>query len=297
MFNEKDVICFFGDSITAGGMWIAETYQKLRDKKVKCYNCGVPGATAYDSYPRLHSHCLIHNPDYVVIMFGMNDITREKYAPDCGDPDKEKIKADSLKLYQESMEQIINDCLRHGTQPILCTPTPYDEISDVAEKNLCCNKGLIACSEIVKELAKKYNCPLMDFQKELSGKLPQMNIIGPDRVHPNEFGHHVMAQDFMKAFGIVDVVDYASPFAIEEWNQERYAAEQKLARINFVDYCILEKIDRERKLSLEERKTEIKKKYDECEEKTGFIPEAFLNYIDRIDYKENLVAELVKLTI
>ena len=47
MFQKNDIICFLGDSITANGMWMAEIYQTLRKTvPVKCYNCGVSGATA-----------------------------------------------------------------------------------------------------------------------------------------------------------------------------------------------------------------------------------------------------------
>ena len=297
MFRENDTICFFGDSITADGRWIAEVYQNLHSKKIKCYNCGVPGATAFDSHPRLHSHCLIHNPDYVVIMFGMNDITREMYSPDCTHPEKEKIKEGSLNKNREYMELIVNDCIAHCATPILCSPTPCDEFNEKEAKNLYCNAGLAKCADNVERIAEKYHCPVVDFQRELLKLIPQMDIIGPDRVHPNELGHHVLAQIFMKSLGIIDAVDFNTPFKIEEWNSKRYEVEQRLARLNFVDYCILEKIDRERKLTLEERKNEINKKYDECEDKNSFIPQAYLNYIANIDFKENLISELVKLSI
>ena len=77
MFQKKDIICFLGDSITANGMWMAEIYQILRKiVPIKCYNCGVSGATAEQATKYLHSRCLIHNPDYVVMMYGINDIWR-----------------------------------------------------------------------------------------------------------------------------------------------------------------------------------------------------------------------------
>ncbi len=297
MFSEKDVVCFFGDSITAGGMWIAEVYQKLHSKKIKCCNCGVPGATAYDSYPRLHSHCLVHHPDYVVVMFGMNDITREIYSPDYTHPDKEKIKADSLERNYEYMELIVKDCITHGATPILCTPTPYDEYNDKEVENLFCNAGLIKCSENVKKIAEKYGCSIVDFQSELKKLTTKMDIIGPDRVHPNSLGHHVMAQIFMQSLGMIDNADYDTPFEMEDWNAKRYDVEQKLATLNFVDYCILEKVDRERSFTIDERKAEIKRRYDECENKEEFIPRAYLSYLNTIDFKENLISKLVKLTV
>ena len=83
LFQEKDVICFLGDSMTAGGYWMAEAYQEIRKKvKVKCYNCGVSGGTAYRAEGYLYSRCLAYNPDWVVVMFGINDIDIIPYDPE-----------------------------------------------------------------------------------------------------------------------------------------------------------------------------------------------------------------------
>ena len=80
MFQDGDVLCFLGDSITANGRWMAEVYQNLREKYgVKCYNCGVSGGMTEFALFYLDSQCLVHSPDYVVMMFGINDIYRELY--------------------------------------------------------------------------------------------------------------------------------------------------------------------------------------------------------------------------
>ena len=74
MFRDNDVICFLGDSITAGGLWMGEVYQVLRKKyKLRCFNSGVSGGAASRAERYLHANCLIYNPDYVVINFGVND--------------------------------------------------------------------------------------------------------------------------------------------------------------------------------------------------------------------------------
>ena len=90
MFQNRDVICFFGDSITAMGLWMAEVYQELRKKvAVKCYNCGVSGANVTSALSYLQSECLRYHPDYVNVMFGINDIGRYLYADDQADnPDR-----------------------------------------------------------------------------------------------------------------------------------------------------------------------------------------------------------------
>ena len=83
MFKNGDVICFLGDSITANGLWMAEVYQNVRKNySVKCYNCGVSGITATKTATFLHERCLSFNPDYVVMMFGINDVSINLYKKD-----------------------------------------------------------------------------------------------------------------------------------------------------------------------------------------------------------------------
>ena len=297
-FKDGDVICFFGDSITANGTYMAEIYQTLKHTvNVKCYNCGVPGATAYDSEPRLYTHCLIHNPTYVVMMFGINDITREKYADSCLDPNKEKIKSDSIIRHKQSYEWLVKEIISHGATPIMCLPVPYDDISEVTAENYNCSKGLLACIDCVKEIQKEYGGYIVDFYNVMYAMLNTKKVIGDDRVHPTTYGYHVMAQTFMQQMGILENTDYDNPFIIEEWNRKRYDVERPLERLNFVDYCILSPVHREGKLTLDERKELIKKRYDAEPNKKGFIPEAYDFYLKNIDFKEKIIAEVIKHTI
>ena len=297
-FKDGDVICFFGDSITASGMWMAEVYQELRKKlKVKCYNCGVSGATAYDSMPRLFSHCLIHSPTYVVIMFGINDISRGMYADSCKDPEKEKIKADAIVRYKQSYEWIVSEIIKHGATPIMCIPVPYDDVSDVKTENLKCRKGLEACAEAIKLIQKKYGGYIIDFDSVMTAMLGNEQIMWHDRVHPTHYGYHVMAQTFLHQLKIIEKPVYEGSFVMEDWNKERYNAERIFEYINIVEYCILSDIYKEGKLTIKERKDIIEKKYSSIIDKNGFIGKAYDAYIKNIDFKEKLMSEVVRLTI
>lgn len=57
----------------------SEFMRNSKNNRVKCYNCGVAGGNVNKVLKYLHSKCLIYNPDYVVIMFGVNDILRQLY--------------------------------------------------------------------------------------------------------------------------------------------------------------------------------------------------------------------------
>lgn len=58
IFKKNCRICFFGDSITAAGLWIREFTDYLltyhRDKRILPFNCGVPGDSASNAVRRLH---------------------------------------------------------------------------------------------------------------------------------------------------------------------------------------------------------------------------------------------------
>lgn len=297
-FKDGDTICFFGDSITASGLWMAEVYQELRKSfKIKCYNCGVSGATAHSSMSRLYSHCLIHNPHYVVIMFGINDISRELYADSCTNPDKEKLKAEAIAQYNQSYEWLISEIIAHGATPIMCIPIPYDDVSDVGTENLNCRKGLEDCAECIKQIHKKHGGYIINFNSVMTNMLGKDDIMWHDRVHPTHFGLHVMAQTFLHQLQIIDSPKYENPFIMEDWNQERYNAEKVFELINFVEHCALLEANKEGKLTLQEKKEIIENKLSNLSDKYIFQRKAYDAYLKNIDFKESLMSELVRLTI
>ena len=58
MFKNGEVVCFFGDSITAAGSWEAEVFQHIRKHTdVRFYNCGISGGTAELASEYLYSFC------------------------------------------------------------------------------------------------------------------------------------------------------------------------------------------------------------------------------------------------
>lgn len=297
MFKDRDIICFLGDSITAEDLWTAEVYQELKKKyKIKCYNCGVSGGRARRAAKYLHSKCLIHNPDYVTVCFGINDIDRFCYA-DRTLPENEQQIEKSLDDYKNAIDSIVNDVIASGAQPILCIPSPYDEVSDVEAENSNCQCGLDEVEKIVRDAAEKYGCPVVDFKKEMQPLLGKREIIRPDRVHPTDEGHHIMAQTFLRDIGEQDTCDFDTPFEFEDWNKKRTEAYWKTHRMNFVEYCALFDEYYDKDLSFEQKKEIAKKCLEEYEDKTAYIPGAFADYIENVDKYSKLIGEVVKLTI
>lgn len=298
MFRDNDIVCFLGDSITASGLYLAEVYQTLRKKyRIKCYNCGVSGGRTRDAVRYLHANCLIYNPDHVVIMFGINDIERwllsEKHK---NFPNREEYMRESMRKHAESYEEIIKEVHASGADAILCVTVPYDEVSDNPEENLHCQYLLDEATEHLLRLAEKYNCPVVDFKKTMQPMLGE-GIINPDRVHPTEKGYHIMAQTFLYDMGEIEKCDFDSTFVFEDWNKERYDAEMKMHKMNYIEFCAIFDEGWAKGASLEERKALAREKYEEIENKTTFIPLAYLDYIENIEFRDKMRGEVVKRTI
>ena len=84
-------IVAFGDSVTHGAVGAGEIFydtvyhQLLKEKinavrnyvPVNVINAGIGGITAKDSIGRIDSQVLCHNPDLVIVCFGLNDVNRD----------------------------------------------------------------------------------------------------------------------------------------------------------------------------------------------------------------------------
>lgn len=111
-------IVAFGDSVTHGALSLGEINyetvywnllrQKILDIKnyvpVNVINAGIGGITAKDSLKRIESQVLCHQPDLVIVCFGLNDVNG------------------SLDDYLQSLETIFNKCISFGTEVIFMTP-------------------------------------------------------------------------------------------------------------------------------------------------------------------------------
>lgn len=299
MFQNRDVVCFLGDSITANGLWMAEVYQCLQKKyEIKCYNCGISGATTQNALLYLHNQCLIFNPDYVVLMFGINDIMRELYTEESfGDVECETLKRNALEIHKAAYEKLVQEIMASGAKVILCVAVPYDDVNDKEEYNLKCQVAMDESALFLRELADKYSCTLVDFKRIMQPMLTQRDIISADRVHPTPEGYHVMAQIFLKDIGEREKYDFDTPFVWEHWNHERYDAEQELTLVNFIEYCVLLKEGYIEKKSYEERKKIAAQRYEGYEDKTTVYPLAYADYIKKIDTYNQYVGEIVRKTV
>ena len=299
MFKNNDIVCFLGDSITAAGLWEAEVYQILRKKyRIRCYNCGVAGSTADKALGYFYSECLIYNPDYVVLMFGMNDLDRLLYSEgSINMADLDKHREEKNKKHIEKYEEIIKSCKEFGAEVIICLPTPYDEITEGDEIILHFQQALNKAADMQIELSEKYNCKVVNFKDNMLPMLGKHKIVCEDRVHPTEYGYHVMAQIFLKELAEIEECDFATPFVFEDWNMKRFDAEQKNGKLNYVELCDLYFEGYAKDKKVEEIKEMAKKKLEMWEDKSTYIPQAYEEYIEKGHMRLKNKGEVVKLTV
>ena len=231
-FRDGQKIVFYGDSITHGGMY--EYYVQLfyatrfPERKIAVINAGVSGDTAAGGLFRLASDVLIHKPDLVYMMFGMNDVGRGNYKTAAADEKTLAEREKRLSWYKTSMLENIRRIKDSGSSVVVVTPSPYDQYSSTAKtENLAaCNDGLGKCAAIGRELAAASNMPVADLyapMTEVMVKNPELNLCGNDRVHPSKAGHMVMAYYILKAQQVPGIVartaiDYAGKQAIAAEN-------------------------------------------------------------------------------
>ena len=110
-------IVIFGDSISHGAVngymdyenvyWnlLRQRLNKLHDyMPVNMINASIGGTTAKASLVRLDKQVLIHNPDLVIVCFGLNDVNN------------------ALEDYIAALESIFQKCTDSGCDVIFMTP-------------------------------------------------------------------------------------------------------------------------------------------------------------------------------
>ena len=116
--NGPITIVAFGDSVTHGALASGEinyetVYWNLLKKKlnaVRAYvpvnviNAGIGGITAARSIDRMHRDVLKHEPDLIIVCFGLNDVNGE------------------LETYLSALKEIFARALESGAEVIFMTP-------------------------------------------------------------------------------------------------------------------------------------------------------------------------------
>jgi lysophospholipase L1-like esterase len=194
-------VVFFGDSITQQGaqpggyiVRMKEALEKTgRGSDFDLIGAGIGGNKVYDLYLRMDDDVLSQKPDVVVIWIGVNDVWHKSSAGTGTDPDK----------FEKFYVAIINKLLDRHIKVILCTPAVIGEKTDFTNMQ---DGDLNAYSQIIRNLAQKFHCSLVDFRElfhnyELKNNPAnkESGILTRDRVHLNDAGNQLVADKMWDA--------------------------------------------------------------------------------------------------
>jgi len=193
-------VVFFGDSITQAGAkpggYIVKMKDALTQKGVgsqyDLIGAGIGGNKVYDLYLRMEDDVLSLNPDVVFVWVGVNDVWHKQSSGTGTDPDK----------FEKFYTAIINKLLDKHIRVILCTPAVIGEKTDFTNQQ---DGDLNAYSQIIRNLAQKWHCGLVDLREifhnyELKNNPgnKESGILTVDRVHLTEAGNQLVAEKMLE---------------------------------------------------------------------------------------------------
>lgn len=193
-------VIFFGDSITRAGVtpggYITLMQEALRGKtnpEYELIGAGIGGNKVYDLFLRFEDDVLSKKPDVVVMYVGVNDVWHKQSSQTGTDPDK------FIAFYTAMIKKL----QAAGIRVIVCTPAAIGERTDFSNAQ---DGDLNRYSSIIRELAQKYSCGLVDLRKAFleynlknNPENKESGILTTDRVHLNPAGNKLVADLMIKA--------------------------------------------------------------------------------------------------
>lgn len=209
-FKDGDRVVFLGNSITDGGLYHSYIWlyymTRFPEMNLKIMNGGIGGDTAFDMNKRLDNDIFSKEPTVLAVTFGMNDSGYFEYNGD-------NAKEFGDEKYNESIKNFDNMVKRFETLPdtrmIMVGTSPYDNDAKIPGNNFKDkNKTIERLIAYQMDVAKKHGWEQVDWNRpmmELNNRFQQTDstftLCGKDRIHPDNFGHMVMAYLFLKAQG------------------------------------------------------------------------------------------------
>lgn len=203
-------IVAFGDSTTARRDDVEKVYldrlgEQLSQQgvNVETINAGVPGNNTNDARKRFETDVLQHEPDLVIVQFGLNDSAVDVWK----DPPARTPRV-SLDEYRQNLEHFVTTLCQLGTNTILMTANsvrwtpeilnlygkpPYDPADPLGF-----NLHLPEYMQVLRQIGSQRNLPLVDMYSFYENYSPDPQAVVrdllPDGMHPNDNGHAETAQ-------------------------------------------------------------------------------------------------------
>ncbi|RKY89026.1 hypothetical protein DRQ15_09350 [candidate division KSB1 bacterium] len=120
---------------------------------VRVIGSGMAGDTSSKGLARLRRDVLSQSPDYVLVMFGVEDVLR----------------GTETEAFRKNLEKIVNGIAAQGARPVLMTPTPISERMTAAgctlEELRRRQQRLSDLAQVVRKLAEEGSLGLIDLNR------------------------------------------------------------------------------------------------------------------------------------
>ncbi len=218
VLHDGDTVVFYGDSITAQRLYTKDVEEFVLTRyptlHIRFVNAGVPGDTVKGGYAgkvaeRVQRDVAPFHPTMITVMLGMND-GGWGYGP----PD---VDANFQKGYRALLD-LLHSAAPDAALTLIC-PTTYDEVTHGTEfpgYSHVIDKFAEDVPQIATQLQSSgdkavfvadFNHPLTDALVRARAQYPELApLIVPDRIHPSETGHWIMAAALLSAWHVDPIV-------------------------------------------------------------------------------------------
>lgn len=211
IFEKNDRILFTGDSVSDFGRrrpvgeglgeGVGPGYPRLVESFLNVFypelnlritNTGNSGDSSRDLLKRYEEDVVKLNPQWLSILIGVNDAWRQFDEPAIteGHVLPEEYRANITEMINRVKDSVKGIFLM---TPVYMEPNREDML----------RKRLDEYTEILKEVAEENNCIFVDLQSAFDEyfKCRHSSFIAWDRVHPNQAGAMIIANEFLKNTG------------------------------------------------------------------------------------------------
>lgn len=203
IIEDGQTIAFLGDSITADGSGYGKYCRlvvhglKARGIHVTPVLAGVSGNTSRDMLARLEQDVLRHEPDWVILAAGVNDIWHGDPTVKIGVFQPKPGMGVKLDEYKKNVTEIMDRCEQAGANVVLTSITPIRE-----DPEFKLNVTSRTYNAFLDKLARERGLPLAHLNEAMFSEIARGTRLTSDGVHPNTQGHRIMAQGILQAMGL-----------------------------------------------------------------------------------------------
>ncbi|MFD0695899.1 SGNH/GDSL hydrolase family protein [Paenibacillus sp. GCM10027628] len=160
--------------------------------QIRTVNVGTSGNTVLDLKERWQTDVLDLNPDWLSVMIGINDVWRH-----FDHPNNPEIHVD-IETYERTLRELVKKTKPNVKGIVLMTPFYIEPNPQDAMRHKMDQYG-----QVVQRVAEETGSLFVDTQSAFEPVLKTYYpaYIAWDRVHPNNVGHTVLANAFLRAIG------------------------------------------------------------------------------------------------